>query len=287
MRITAAVDGSEHSTNSLQTLAHFAPPEELTLVHAMDLPDLNYPLITPELRAEAIEDLKTQLQREGEGMLDQAQKSLPPDFSNVQRIHQIGHPVDVILETAQSSQSHLITIGARGLGGFKELILGSVSHRVLLHAPCSAMVTKEPCPKLQNILLPIEGQEDIEVALQFFKRQPFRHPVHIDVFAVWPQPQLPWPVTLGQSKLLEAQAIEEARKRMEVVTQQLTAMKYSCESSVGLGDPAFAIHEQAKALDSHLIVMGTHNRGGLSRFLMGSVSHAVIHQTTCPVILVR
>ncbi len=287
MKITAAVDGSEHSTHSLQTLAHFAPPEELTLVHAMDLPDLNYPLITPELRAEAIEDLKAQLQKEGEGMLDQAKQSLPPDFSNIQRIHQIGHPVDVILETAQSSQSQLIMIGARGLGGFKELMLGSVSHRVLLHAPCSVMVTKNPCSKLEKILLPVEGKEDVAVALKFLQQQPFRNPVHIDVFAVWPQPQLPWPVTLGQSRLLEVQAIEEARKRMEVVTDQLTAMNYSCESSVGLGDPAFAIHEQAKALDSHLIIMGTHDRGGLSRFLMGSVSHAVIHHATCPVILVR
>ena len=126
MRITAAIDGSIHSKHSLATLAHFAPPEELALVHAMDLPDFNYPMITPELRTEAIEDMKKQLTKEGEGMLDQAQSALPSDFSNVQRIHQVGHPVEVILETARSSQSDLIMLGARGLGGFKELILGSV-----------------------------------------------------------------------------------------------------------------------------------------------------------------
>ena len=287
MRITAAVDGSIHSSYSLQTLAHFAPPEELTLVHAMDLPDFNYPMITPELRSEAIEDMKKQLQKEGEGMLDQAQGSVPSDFSNVQRLHQIGHPVDVILETARSSKSHLLMVGARGLGGFKELILGSVSHRVLLHSSCSVMVTKNPITKIEKILLPIEGKDDVDIALKFLALNPFRQPVHIDVFAVWPQPQLPWPTTLGQSQLLEAQAIEEAHARMEVVTSKLTEMNYACEAKVGLGDPAYAIHEQAKSSQADIIMMGTHQRGGLSRFLIGSVSHAVLQHTSCPVILVR
>ena len=287
MRITAAVDGSTHSTYSLQTLAHFTPPKELTLVHAMDLPDLNYPLITPELRAEALEDMKKQLHKEGEGILDQAQESLPSDFQNVQRVHQIGHPVDVVIESARSAQSDLIMMGARGLGGFKELVLGSVSHRILLHAPCSTMVTKSPCSQIEKILLPIEGKDDTDTALKFFEHHPFRKTIHIDVFAVWPQPQLPWPVSLGQSKLLEVQAIEEAQKRMEVVTERLSKMGYSSQANVGLGDPASAIHEQAKASGSELILMGTHNRGGLSRFLIGSVSHAVLHHTSCPVILVR
>jgi nucleotide-binding universal stress UspA family protein len=33
--------------------------------------------------------------------------------------------------------------------------------------------------------------------------------------------------------------------------------------------------------------MGTHGRGGFSRFFMGSVSHSVLHQTPCPVLIVR
>ncbi|PJA78165.1 MAG: hypothetical protein CO149_05505 [Nitrospirae bacterium CG_4_9_14_3_um_filter_51_5] len=287
MRIVVPVDGSPCSTFSVQGLAQFTPPEELTLVHALQLPDFDYPMITPDLRAEAQEEIKAQLRQEGEGILNEAQQYVPANFAKVQRVHQIGHPVDVIIETARSAQSHLIVLGARGLGPLKELILGSVSHRVLMHAPCSTMIVKTPITRLKKILLPIEGREDAETALQFLARHPFRQPVEVEVFAVWPQPQLSWPTTVGQSDLMEIQAIEEAQERMNTLTDRLTQMNITCTAHVGIGDPAYAILEQAKASQSDLIMMGTHGRGGFSRFLMGSVSHAVLHQAPCPVLIVR
>jgi nucleotide-binding universal stress UspA family protein len=287
MRIVVGVDGSPCSTSSVQALAHFRPPEELTLVHALHLPDFSYPMITPELRTEAQIAVEALLRQEGEAILDEAQTHLPADFPHVQRVHQIGHPVDVIVETARSARSNLLIVGARGLGPVKELILGSVSHRVLMHAPCSTMIIKTPLTQLRKILLPIEGQEDAEAALQFLALQPFRPPVEVEVFAVWPQPQLSWPTTVGQSDLLEIQAIEEARERMKSITDRLIQMNVLCQANVGIGDPAFAILEQAKASQSDLIMMGTHGRGGLSRLLMGSVSHAVVHQASCPVLIVR
>ena len=287
MRIVVGVDGSSCSTSSVQALAHFTPPEELTLVHALHLPDFSYPMITPELRTEAQIAVEAQLRQKGEEILDEARTHLPADFPHVQRVHQIGHPVDVIIETARTALSNLIIVGARGLGPVKELILGSVSHRVLMHAPCSTMIIKAPLTQLRKILLPIEGREDAEAALQFLALQPFRPPVEVEVFAVWPQPQLSWPTTVGQSDLLEIQAIEEARERMKSITDRLIQMNVLCQANIGIGDPAFAILEQAKASQSDLIMMGTHGRGGLSRFLMGSVSHSVLHQASCPVLIVH
>ena len=287
MKITLAVDGSTSSGYAIEALAHLAPPEELDLVHAINIPDFNYAMISPDLRAEVQAEMQAKLRKEGEGILAQAKKDLPSDFPQVQEILQIGHPVDVILETARSSQSHLIILGARGLGSFKELVLGSTSHRVLTHSSCSTMIVKEPVPRLKKILLPVEGEEDIKTSLHFLAMQPFREPVNIDVIAVWPQPQLAWPVTLGQSKLLELHAIEDAQAQMKSVIDKLLRMNYSAEAKVGMGDPAFAILEQAKASQADMILMGTHGRGGMARFLMGSVSHSVLHQANCPVLIVR
>jgi nucleotide-binding universal stress UspA family protein len=36
-----------------------------------------------------------------------------------------------------------------------------------------------------------------------------------------------------------------------------------------------------------LVVVASHGRKGLMRFLLGSVSHSIVHQVTCPILVVR
>ena len=287
MKILLAVDGSSQSRDAVRSLAHFAPSDELTLVHAMVLPDLDHPMITPELRDQVVKELEEKLRQDGEALLDHTQSDIPSDFPAVRRVHQIGSPAHVIVETAQSAKSDLIILGARGMGPVKEVVLGSVSHRVVLHAPCSILVQKTPLQRIQNILLPLEGENDTEEALTFLATNPFRPPVNIEVMAVWPQPQVPWPISLGQSKMMEDRAIEHAQDRLDGITQRLATMNYQSTSTVGMGDPAYAILEQARMRKPDLIMMGSHGRTGLSRFLLGSVSHTVLHRADCPVLIVR
>lgn len=57
-----------------------------------------------------------------------------------------------------------------------------------------------------------------------------------------------------------------------------------CERRLISGDPATAIVELAAAEKVDLIVMGTHGRTGLRRFLMGSIAEAVVRTAPCPVL---
>ena len=287
MKVLLAIDGSAQSFSTVQALAHFGPLEEVILVHTLPLPDLDHPMISPEMRDQAIREMEETLRPKGEALLDQIQESLPPGIKTVHRIHEIGSPSSVILDTAKSARPDLIMIGARGLGPIKELVLGSVSHRVLLHAPCSTLIMKNPLPTLHHILMPIEGKEDGEKMIQYLSSLPLISPPRISVMSVWAQPRLPWPVTMGQSKLLEERALDHARDMTEEVAQFARDKNFSSQAMVGLGEPAFAILEQAKMLKPDMIMVGSHGRRGLSRFLLGSVSHSLVHQSPYPVLVVR
>ena len=53
------------------------------------------------------------------------------------------------------------------------------------------------------------------------------------------------------------------------------------------GDPATAIVQLADDVHAEMIVIGTHGRTGLTRFVMGSVAEAVVRRAPCPVMTVK
>jgi len=53
-----------------------------------------------------------------------------------------GRPADKIIETATKGKYDIIVIGSRGLGGIKQLLLGSVSDRFSDKAPCPVLIVK-------------------------------------------------------------------------------------------------------------------------------------------------
>ena len=70
---------------------------------------------------------------EGLASVKERQPSLQVEALGVQ-----GHPADALL--AQAADADLIVVGRRGLGGFKSLLLGSVSQQVVQHASCPVVV---------------------------------------------------------------------------------------------------------------------------------------------------
>ena len=57
-------------------------------------------------------------------------------------IETIGSPVQAITEYAAAEKIDLIVMGTRGMGGFKKMLLGSVSNGVVTHAPCDVLVVR-------------------------------------------------------------------------------------------------------------------------------------------------
>lgn len=83
---------------------------------------------------------------------------------------------------------------------------------------------------------------------------------------------------------------DEQRKQKvtEFLAQKLGEMGYKeVQIEVAIGDPSTEIIDCAKEIDSDLIVMPSHGRKGVSRFLLGSVAERVVRLSPCPVLILK
>ena len=55
-----------------------------------------------------------------------------------------GDPAHEVIAAAAGAGAGLVVVGTRGLTGLRRLVLGSVARNVLLSAPCSVLVVREP-----------------------------------------------------------------------------------------------------------------------------------------------
>jgi nucleotide-binding universal stress UspA family protein len=80
---------------------------------------------------------------------------------------------------------------------------------------------------------------------------------------------------------------KEARDILKKVEEKAKEKHISCETILHVGhQPHEFIIKEAKEKNIDLIVMGTHGRTGLKKFVMGSVAQKVIGYTPCPVMVV-
>ena len=138
MTVIVGIDGSEQSMEALQFAAEEAKLRHVPLrvVHAFEVP------ITGAWTAGAVIDPEP-FEQIARNLVDNAITALGSDLEGVavvERVVEPGGVVTVLMDGA--SKDDLIVVGSRGLGGFKGLLLGSVSHQVALHAPCPVVVVR-------------------------------------------------------------------------------------------------------------------------------------------------
>ncbi|MBX3412764.1 MAG: universal stress protein [Pirellulales bacterium] len=68
---------------------------------------------------------------------------LPELFHHQEPIVAEGTPAEHVLKAADETKANLIVLGARGLGVWKRLLVGSTSHKVLLHAQASVLIVRQ------------------------------------------------------------------------------------------------------------------------------------------------
>jgi nucleotide-binding universal stress UspA family protein len=141
--VVVAVDGSTHSLAALRLLDAMPLPAETTIVCTTVIPRRSpgYGRAWPE---DVLERIEAEEHDAARTVLDGAVGALRSHGLTVTSEVRAGLPKAAILEAVDDHGADLVVLGARGLGGFDALVLGSVSRAVSKGAPCSVLVVHAP-----------------------------------------------------------------------------------------------------------------------------------------------
>lgn len=285
MRAVVAVDWSDQSFNAVKVVCRLFTHEELTLLHAVDLRPFENPLFAQPLGRRSTEELRQGMVAAGERLLEQTGTLVPSTVPSIKRVCRIGNPAPVVLETTRSSRADLVAVGSRGRGRLAELVVGSVSHRVVLHASCSALLVRDDPGSIRRVLLAVEGYEDSLRLRTWLSTHRFNQPVELSLLSVVPTvPIGDWAIESRYDKWT-AEMEQHARELVDETAAALRTIHPTVTPQIEHGDPAHCITQAARHAD--LVMVGSHGWKGFEHFLLGSVSHAVLHKVTCPVLVIR
>jgi nucleotide-binding universal stress UspA family protein len=134
-RIVIGIDSSNTSLKALRWALAEAKLRgaSLEMVHAFPRPELIGMTMVVSLPTD------DELREASAQVLTEALASVggPGDVKVSQHVG-AGGPASVLVEVAKDAE--LLVLGSRGLGGFRGMLLGSVTQQVIAHAPCPVVV---------------------------------------------------------------------------------------------------------------------------------------------------
>jgi nucleotide-binding universal stress UspA family protein len=281
--IVVGVDGSAASDAAVFWAARDAAMRSvpLTLVHMFKTFVPTYPQIPmPSGIAEWQED-------DGRKILEQSKKiaedAMPAEHKvTLTTVVKEAPPVPGLLDT--SDEAELIVVGSNGRGAVGRVLLGSVSSGVVRGAHCPVAVIRAEASYLPHsnrapVLVGIDCSPASKRALEVaFEEASFRG-VALRALHAWSDAavyQIPWVEWRKEADRSLAEYLAGWRERYpDVEVQRVTAMDH----------PGRALIEESDS--AQLVVVGSHGRGGVARMVLGSVSNAVTHAVTTPVIVAR
>ncbi len=200
-----------------------------------------------------------------------------------------GRAAERLAELAREKDADEIVVGSRGLGRFNAA-LGSVSHALLQQADRPVVVVPAAAadhPRGGNVhgrctvVVGYDGSEPARAALSYADRRSCQGGRIVAVHAFQPAPD--WLGSPQYQRALDAH--QEHGRQLLASLKETHGLEAELDTSLLEGPPARAIVAAADARDADEIVIGSRGFGPV-RGVLGSVSHAVLHETDRVVVVI-
>lgn len=231
----------------------------------------------------------TELARKAETMLRElAQTEVSSGVRVTTRVRR-GKAAPEIIATAHEQRSDLIVLSTHSYSGVQRLLLGSTAEQVVRHAPCSVLTLREQAAaptRIRRILAPVDFSPPSREALRYAVE--FAGAFDADLTVFHAVLSLPPPRRLAAfARGLEVEALKQAREDLAALVQAEVRGAIPVSTKIAAGVPRDAIVRVAGRLKADLIIVATHGKKGLERWVMGSTAELVVRHAPCPVLVVR
>jgi nucleotide-binding universal stress UspA family protein len=195
-----------------------------------------------------------------------------------------GGATQVLLEA--SADAGLLVVGSRGRGGFRGLLLGSVSAACIQHATCPVLVDRGGTEAAgDTIVVGVDGSPESGQALRFAITLARRLGLPVRTITTWQ-----WPEALNRDEAPfdhwspEQDALATASSALDAA-EDLIDDDVTVTSELVEGRPAEVLLDASG--DAAFLVLGSRGLGGFRGLLVGSVTQECAQHAACPVIVHR
>ena len=224
-------------------------------------------------------DLDRQREREAEKALARLLGQVDSSRVAVEGFVRAGKPWKEIAAAAEELEADLVCLGNSGHSRFERLLLGATAENVVRRSTIPVLVTRRrPLRKVDRVLVPVDFEPGSEAALRFALE---RCPKGVQIEAVFVVPPLSAIDPYMLNYIPDQPQIE---RDLRAFLDRCGARRVKFEVRM-FGDPATEILRFAQRRRTDLILVSTHGRRGLARFLLGSVAEKVVRYAERPVLV--
>jgi nucleotide-binding universal stress UspA family protein len=285
MRIVVGVDWSDEAFAAVKQIGLLYRPDDVVLVHGVDLGMFQSPIVAGAVNLQGYDEFRQAMIDAGRKAIEHCRTLLPAQTPSIRTLCEVQHPAAFILDSAVAVKADLVAMGTHDHSRVTEVFAGSVSHRILLHATVPTLIVKGKVRPVARVLMAVEGREDAIRLRKWLTTYPFKNPVAVTILSVVPSLAMLEPHLMVKFKNWSEEQNRLAQQVVNDAAQALGGPQFNVTTDVRMGDPVATVCKVGNNYD--LIVVGSHGRKGFDRFLLGSVSHGIVHRSSRSVLVVR